>query len=140
MSKGKVTALVIGLSLFLGLGMWGSPVDGRAVIPQPDVRVKALPSYKLDIQPVLDRSCAQCHRPPAPPAGLDLTSYGGIMKGTPNGLMVIPGHPDLSNLIAHLKKEVDPQLWQKCLLKGQEVTPNQAKNLEQWIKAGARDN
>ncbi len=140
MSKGKVVALVLGLAVIIGLGVWGSPADGGPVIPQPDVPVKAIPSYALDIQPIFDRSCSQCHGSAAAPAGMDLSGYGGVMQGSVNGPMVLPGHPGMSNLVAHLKKEVDPELWRQCLSLGEEPTPNQVKNLERWIEAGARDN
>lgn len=132
-------ALTVGLALFIGLGMWGSPANGVPVIPQRDVRVKAIPSYSLDIQPFLDRSCGQCHGSLAP-AGMDLSSYVGVMQGSTSGPMVIPGHPELSNLVVHLKREMDSEVWRHCLSSGHEPTPNQVKNLERWIAAGARDN
>lgn len=140
MSRRKIAVLVIGLALVIGLGMWGSPAGGGPVIPQPDVAIKTIPSYALDIQPIFDRSCSQCHQSPAAPAGVDLASYSGVMQGSVSGPMVVPGHPGLSNLVAHLKKEVDPELWRQCFLSGLEPTPNQVKNLERWIEAGARDN
>lgn len=140
MRKGKVVALVAGLALLIGLGIWGSPADGGPVIPEPDVMVKAIPSYALDIQPVFDRSCSQCHGSLAAPAGMDLSNYTGVMQGSAYGLMVVPGHPELSNLVAHLKKEVDPGLWRQCFVSGLEPTPNQVRNLERWIAAGARNN
>jgi hypothetical protein len=141
MSKSKVVALVLGLAAVMGLGVWGSPADGEAVIPQVDVPVKVIPSYALDIQPVLERSCGQCHGSgAAAPAGVQLTTYEGLMRGSVNGPMVIPGNPGLSSLVAHLKKEVDPELWRKCSIPGLEPTPNQVRNLERWIAAGARNN
>jgi Planctomycete cytochrome C len=59
-------------------------------------------SFAEDIAPVFRGWCVSCHQPGGDgynASGLDLTSYEGVMKGTKFGPMVIPGHPDESNLI-----------------------------------------
>ena len=138
--KGRMLAVAFGLSLFIGLAVRGSPIDRGPAFGHPDVVVKAIPSYGRDIQPVLNRSCVQCHGPSGA-AGLDLSSYSGIARGSRDGPVVIPGHPEQSPLLAHLHSDGNPELWQKkCPLPGAEPTPNQAKNLERWIQAGARNN
>ncbi|MBI4289486.1 MAG: hypothetical protein HY671_13805 [Chloroflexi bacterium] len=139
MSKSKATALVAGVALFLGLVIWGSP-ERIEVIPRPDVREKAMPSYALDVEPILQGSCVQCHQGPAAAAAFDVSNYEGLLRGTAFGPMVIPGNSAASNLVAHLKKDVSSKLWQKCLSPGQEPSPNQIKNLERWVREGARNN
>lgn len=132
--KGRIMAVAFGLSLFIGLAMRGSPIDRGPTIRQADVAVKAMPSYAQDIQPILDGSCTRCHGPLGAAAGLDMSSYAGLGRGADSGPVVISGYPELSRLVAHLSKEP------KCLLPGDAPTPNQAKNLERWIQAGARNN
>jgi hypothetical protein len=59
-------------------------------------------SFAEDIAPIFKGWCVSCHQPGGEgynASGLDLTSYDGVMKGTKFGPMVIPGHPDESNLI-----------------------------------------
>ena len=140
MSKGKIMVAAAVLLGFIALGMWGSPMGEASVIPHPDVRVKAIPSFSADIKPVFERYCTRCHTGPMAPLGLDLSTYRGVMRGSALGPMVIPGHPELSNLVVHIKKEVDPSMWRQCFVDGRGPSPNEVKNLERWILTGARNN
>lgn len=139
MGRKGVLALTLVIAAFLGLGYLGSP-EGEAVIPQPDRAPRILPSFSRDIQPVLQGRCVACHSSAAAAGGLDLTDYEGVMDGSTFGPMVLPGNPDQSNLLAHLKREVDPRLWQRCNLKGLSPTSSLVKDLKRWIAQGARNN
>lgn len=139
MSKKAIVGMMAAIGAILVLGYWGSP-SGEPVIPSPDRMPQMLPSFARDIQPLFQNRCTRCHNPQAPPAGLDLTSYEGVMRGTAFGSMVWPGNPDMSNLLVHLRREVDPTLWKKCQLEGISPRSSAVKDLERWIAQGARDN
>src|ERR1035437_8311141 len=59
-------------------------------------------SYKADVQPVLQKYCAECHAEGGKgneKSGLLLTSYEGVMKGTRFGSVIKPGDSLSSALI-----------------------------------------
>jgi Planctomycete cytochrome C len=98
-------------------------------------------SYKLDVQPILQSRCVECHQPGGPgyeASGLDLTSYKGLMKGTKHGPIVVPGEPFTSNLMVLVEGRADPKVRmphnQRPLLK------QQIEILRLWVKQGAKDN
>ena len=98
-------------------------------------------SYKLDVQPILNARCVECHQPGGQgyqASGLDLTSYAGLMKGTKHGPIISPGDPLTSNLIVLVEGRADPKVrmphGQRPLLK------EQTDILRKWVKQGAKDN
>ena len=98
-------------------------------------------SYKLDVQPILQSRCVECHKPGGQgyeASGLDLTSYKGLMKGTKHGAIVVPGEPFTSNLIVLVEGRASPKVRmphnQRPLLK------QQTEILRLWVKQGAKDN
>jgi hypothetical protein len=98
-------------------------------------------SYKLDVQPILQSRCVECHQPGGQgyeASGLDLTSYKGLMKGTKHGPIVVPGEPFTSNLMVLVEGRADPKVRmphdQRPLLK------QQIEILRLWVKQGAKDN
>jgi hypothetical protein len=98
-------------------------------------------SYKLDVQPILQSRCVECHSPGGQgyeASGLDLTSYKGLMKGTKHGAIVVPGDPFTSNLIVLVEGRANPTVRmphnQRPLLK------QQNEILRLWVKQGAKDN
>lgn len=98
-------------------------------------------SWKLDVQPILQARCVECHRPGGQgweASGLDLTSYKGLMTGTKHGAIVVPGDTLSSNLLVLVEGRADPKVrmphGQRPLLK------QQIDIIRLWIKQGAKDN
>ena len=59
-------------------------------------------SFSEDVLPLLKFKCPVCHLPGGEgydKSGFDISSYETLMKGTKFGPMVIPGDPELSNLM-----------------------------------------
>lgn len=112
--------------------------NSGSVIPQPDVTVKAYPGFANDIQPILSQSCIACHGSQNPRNGLRLDSYEGLIKGTQFGSVVVPGEPAMSPLVALIKHETDPKIWMP--FHQEQLSPNRIKNIENWIRYGARNN
>lgn len=142
--KWLVTGIVAVLAL-LAVGMVAarSADDGvrsnvSPVIPQPDVTIRAYPSYARDIQPVFNESCVSCHTGADAPNGLHLNSYDGVIKGTKFGAVVAADKPAMSSLVALVKHESDPRIWMPY--HKDQLSPNRIKNIENWIRYGARNN
>jgi hypothetical protein len=54
------------------------------------------PLFKSEIQPVLQKNCVPCHDESKKMAGLDLSSFAGLMAGGSSGPVIAPGKPDHS--------------------------------------------
>jgi mono/diheme cytochrome c family protein len=103
--------------------------------PQPPV------SFKEDVQPVLREHCTACHSPNGEgtkASGLDLTSYAGVMAGTRFGPMIVPGDPDVSNLMRLLDWRVSPQIRMPHGKK--QLSTCDRDSIRSWIRQGAKDN
>ncbi len=56
-------------------------------------------TFSKDIQPMLEKSCVRCHGDERPKADLRLTSREGVLKGTKDGKVVVPGDSKKSWLV-----------------------------------------
>ena len=68
--------------------------------------------YSLEIQPIFDSSCTGCHNPSSGGWSnhqLDLTSYSGLISGSENGDMVVPGDASSSVLYDRIIRENSEQ-------------------------------
>jgi mono/diheme cytochrome c family protein len=86
--------LLFGLATVLTVVTAGHPNSADAA--------SAAVSFKEDVFPILKGRCIECHQPGGEgyeKSGLDLTTYGGVIKGTKYGSMIEPGNPDMSNLM-----------------------------------------
>lgn len=119
-----------------------SPFDKKAV-PEPaavretraagDARI----SYALEIKPIMEAHCTECHNAEKMKADLRLDSYDAIMAGSKFGDVVIPGNPDESSLYFLLTfPEDDPDRMPKD---GDPLPPEQIKVIADWIAGGARN-
>lgn len=142
----KLLTIVSILALaVVAVGVVAACVQGEAsqhgqggVIPQPDVTVRAYPSYARDIQPVFNQFCTSCHSAQQAPNGLRLDSYEGVMKGTRFGSVIVPGQQAMSPLLSLIKHETDPSIWMPY--HQQQLSRNRIQNIENWIRYGARNN
>ncbi|MFO0985146.1 MAG: c-type cytochrome domain-containing protein [Planctomycetota bacterium] len=60
-----------------------APADGEA-------------TYEDTLLPILRNECLACHNPDKKKAGLDLSTYQGVLAGSSSGAVVVPGEPDQS--------------------------------------------
>ena len=98
-------------------------------------------SFKQDIVPIFRGYCYSCHEPGGEgykASGLDLTSYAGVMKGTKFGRMVIPGKPDISNLVVLIEGRAAAKIR---MPHGRKQLPSCLRNeIWTWVFQGAKDN
>ncbi len=93
----------------------------------PPVGATPLPlTYDAQIQDLF-KKCTACHGEGGQ-AGLDLTSYAGLMKGSVNGAVIIPGDPENSRLV-QIQSAAQPHFGQ--------LTPDELATLIEWIQGGA---
>lgn len=126
--------LRLGSNLLFLLAIFGASLSDAA-------RAEETVSWKLDVQPILEAHCSECHQPGGQgwtASGLDLTSYKGLMTGTKHGQIVLPGDTLSSNLLVLVEGRADPKVrmphGQRPLLK------QQIDIIRLWVKQGAKDN
>jgi nitrate/TMAO reductase-like tetraheme cytochrome c subunit len=85
-------------------------------------------TYDETLQPIFEQKCSQCHGD-SPMKGLRLIDYAGIMAGSDDGPVVIPGNPDESLIVIVQSGEHFGHLDQ-----------DQLELVKQWIAAGAPEN
>lgn len=94
--------------------MFGLPCFRRAWIL---MAIAALPlsaaadervSYRTHVRKVFRDHCASCHNTTRPRAGLDLSTYAGILQGSSSGSVLSEGDPDDSILYLCMSHEEEP--------------------------------
>jgi hypothetical protein len=84
------------------------------------------PTFTANIEPVFAAHCIMCHSGVGAPLGLDLSIYTGVMKGSQNGEVIVPGNSAGSKLI---------QVQSEKHFANLSVT--ELELVKQWIDAGA---
>lgn len=119
-----------------------SVIGGAMVIPSNRASAAQVRmSFSEDILPIFKGRCIGCHQPGGAgyeKSGLDLRTFEGLMKGTKYGPMVIPGDPDISNLIWLLDWRASPELRMPHGKKKLSICDRD--DIRRWILQGAKDN
>lgn len=116
--------VALGAAGILVVGMIFLTYQGMNSVPKAvaSTGVVAHPSYKKDIQPILQAQCITCHS--------DIATYPKTAE------KVTPGNPAQSVLIKRLTGEVPPQMPAG----GQPLTRDQIQTITNWIQEGAKNN
>jgi hypothetical protein len=85
--------------------------------------------FERDIAPILVRRCLECHSGPQPKGKLDLTTRGGLLKGSRGGPTVVPGDSAASELWARVAADEMPPK--------KPLPDAEKKLLRAWIEKGA---
>ena len=95
----------------------------------------AIPDFRNDIQPVLERKCVRCHQESKTKGGLRMDSFEEIMEGGSDAEAIVPGKPDESELILRARlRPIDEGFMPD---EGQALTSEELETLTAWIEAGA---
>ena len=116
---GKMLLIAAGL---VGLG------TGEA---RPENKV----DFARDIQPILQKSCVECHGPEKPKAKLRLDSREAALKGGQDGVVLAPGKADESDLYRRITLPADHD--DVMPNKGDLLTKAQTDLIRDWINQGA---
>ena len=93
------------------------------------------PSFTKDVKPFLKTYCVECHGGDKTKAGLDLSTYDGLMKGGKKKV-ITAGKPDDSGLVKVLTgggKQMPPKTYKS------QPTAKEIDVIKAWIKDGAKD-
>lgn len=116
--------LALSVATFLVLGMIFLTYQGLNSVPKviADTGAVSHPSYKKDIQPLLQSKCIQCHA--------DIATYSKTTE------KLTPGNPTQSILIKRINGEIQPQMP----LGLTPLSDDQTKTISNWIRDGAKNN
>ncbi len=93
--------------------------------------------FETRIRPVLSEHCYSCHNSHGQSdSGLVLDWRGGLIAGGDNGIIVMPGEPSASKLIAVLKHEIQGLEMPQG---GVKLSDSIVSDFEKWIRDGITD-
>jgi hypothetical protein len=98
-------------------------------------------SFEQDVFPIIELRCLECHQPGGDgyeTSGLDMRTYEGLMKGTKNGPMIIPGNTIASNLLAVIDRRTSAEIWMPH--ERRQLSKCERQALRFWVMQGARNN
>ena len=106
-----------------------APAQATATVPAQTGSV----SFAQKVLPIFEQRCASCHGAANPRAGLALTTYANVIKGSANGRVVEPGNPSNSLLVKLVTSGQMPR-------SGARLTPAEVQVISDWVQAGAPNN
>ena len=92
-------------------------------------------TYDEHVLPLFKNACLKCHNADKPKADLDLSTFGGTMKGGSSGLIVTGGDPDGSSLYKSVTHAAEPTMPPKSKLADKEI-----ELIKKWIAGGLLEN
>lgn len=91
-------------------------------------------SYYRQVKPLLNQTCAGCHKPEKSKGDLDLTVVSLILKGGKHGAAITPGDAVKSKLIEMVSGD-DPDMPKDA----DPLSAGQVSLLTRWVQQGAKD-
>lgn len=120
-----------------GRGRDDVPEDGGHEAPQQGGVPKIPPpapgekiSFTGHVAPIILTHCGRCHIEDTK-GDLDFKTYASLLKGTPDGSVVIAGQPDTSSFVTLVEDGEMPK-------RGGPVDAKHIKVLREWVAQGAR--
>jgi mono/diheme cytochrome c family protein len=140
-SKINFFASCLSVSLALGIGSVATIANAEDAPKLPPVSSATGVTYEKDIKSIFDTSCVKCHHGEKPKAKLSMDTLEGVLKGSKEGKVVIPGKSAESKLvlsIAYVGEEDDymPPVHNKAGIK--KLTDDQIGLIRAWIDQGAK--
>jgi len=120
----KKRPIALGVAAAVVIGLAFLTYQGMSSVPKPIAAagVVAHPSYKKDIQPILQSKCVQCHE--------TIATYSKTVE------KVTPSNPGASALIKLIDGSQQPQMPV-----GQEpLSKDQIQTMTNWVQDGAKNN
>jgi uncharacterized membrane protein/mono/diheme cytochrome c family protein len=113
----------------------GRPGEG-VVVDSPIVHVQEARAYADIVRPILRDHCYSCHGATRQKGGLRMDEPAGLMKGGKDGVVILAGRADASELIKRLALPVEEEHHMPPKEKKQ-LNERQLALLHWWIDQGA---
>lgn len=92
---------------------------------------EASPTFAKEVEPILSANCYRCHAEKTRKAELDLSSAGGLLRGSESGQIIDVGNPEESLLWEVLDEGLMPPE------KDKQLAASEIEIIRRWIAAGA---
>src|SRR5713226_1919793 len=90
----------------------------------------AAPTFQHDVLPLVEQRCIACHGGGKQiMVGLDLRTLAGVMAGSANGPVLVPGNPESSRLWMMVRDDKMP-------MGGPPLATEEKQLLREWIEKG----
>ena len=96
---------------------------------------KQISDLNLEVRSILAHNCYSCHGAAKSKGGLRLDTKEFVLKGGEDGVVLVAGHPEKSDLIRRIKLPAGHD--DAMPTKGKRLTDSDISLLEFWIKQGA---
>src|ERR1700731_3482173 len=113
------------MSICLARGLAATVVLALIALPASAQRA---PLFKSEILPVLEKNCVSCHSDQKKMAGLDLSTFSGVMAGGSSGPVIAPGKPERSLLWQMVESDKMPM--------GGKLTAAEKQLIKTYIEQG----
>jgi len=92
-------------------------------------------SFVKEIAPIISERCLRCHGENNPRRNLRLDSFAGWQRGGQGGVLLVPGNPNNSLLLARLNA---PQGQGRMPTEGDPLSDEEKTKIANWIRTGAK--
>jgi mono/diheme cytochrome c family protein len=92
--------------------------------------------YNQRVQPIFANNCYRCHGGMNHRGALQLDSRAALLKGGHDGVVVVPGHPEQSLLLALIRHE-GPKDDPMPMPPKSKLSDADIATVTEWIRAGA---
>jgi mono/diheme cytochrome c family protein len=89
--------------------------------------------FSRRVQPIFTENCAGCHKGAGAPAGLQLDSAAGALKGSSSGAVIVPGNSRQSLLVQRISDTSGRQMPP-----GGALSKDLIRIVADWIDQGAK--
>jgi mono/diheme cytochrome c family protein len=110
-------------------------VAGLSWVGNREARSADKVDFARDIQPILEKSCLECHGPEKPKGKLRLDSKAAALQGGQDGVVIVPGDAGQSDLYRRITLPADND--DVMPNKGDKLTKAQTDLIRDWINQGA---
>ena len=107
-----------------------------AVLTGASLRAAEKVTFVDNALPVLRQRCGSCHNADKKTAGLDVTSYAGIMAGGGSGEVIVPGDANASHLFCVANHDDEPKMPPDA----PPIPEPERQMLRAWIDGGVLEN
>jgi hypothetical protein len=125
----------VSIALVSGCSKTAESAPQPGTIPPP--AEKANVTYNVDIKPILEASCVECHGEEKQKGELRLDSKEATIKGGEEGPIFEVGKSGESILITTISRVGDEENWMPPIDKGEPLTLEQIALIRAWIDQGA---
>lgn len=123
------------LPLLSGCSKTAESAPQPGTIPPPAEKPNV--TYNIDIKPIFEASCIECHGEKKQKGELRLDSKEATIKGGEEGPIFEVGKSGESILIETISRVGDEENWMPPIDKGEPLTLEQIALIRAWIDQGA---